>query len=138
MKTLLVAAAVATVALSAPAYARGDITCSIRDTVGNNLTYAFGDNTFNAKGSFGGTEVETGFDKNGTSVFTEVGRRPIWVYGANTGGGFNLYSRAAPGWAISVVGNGAAMLTHNGRFAGNGWWQTAGGATQASVGDQGE
>ena len=70
------AAAVATAVLTAPAYA-ADIVCSTHDTVGNNLTYAFGGNSTNANGTFGGTMVETGFDRNGTSTFSQVGWRPI-------------------------------------------------------------
>ena len=135
MRKLLLAAA-ALAALAAPARA-SDIVCGIRDAYGNNLVYAFGGNSYNANGTFGGTVVETGFDKNGTSVISRVGQRPIWVYGANRGGGFNLYSRAAPGWAISVLQGGNATLTHNGYFAGGGSCQTTGGATQANVGDQG-
>jgi opacity protein-like surface antigen len=90
MRKLLLAAA-ALAALAAPARA-SDIVCGIRDAYGNNLVYAFGGNSYNANGTFGGTVVETGFDKNGTSVISRVGQRPIWVYGANRGGGFNLYS----------------------------------------------
>jgi hypothetical protein len=78
--------------------------------VGNNLTYAFGGNSFNASGTFGGTMVETSFKKNGTAVVSDVGQHPIWIYGGNPIGGFSLISRAAPGWTINVVGNGAAML----------------------------
>ena len=76
--------------------------------LGNNLVYAFADNSYNANGTFGGTVVETGFDKNGRSTFSQVGRRPIWIYGANQGGGFNLYSREAPGWTIGWVARPAA------------------------------
>jgi hypothetical protein len=139
MKTaLIVAAALAATFLTAPAHAAGDVVCSMRDTLGNNLTYAFGSNSFNANGTFGGTMVETGFKKNGTAVVSDVGQRPIWVYGSNAIGGFSLYSRAAPGWTLNVVSNGAAMLTHNGRFAGNGFCNTPlTGATQADVGDLG-
>jgi hypothetical protein len=132
---LIVAAAVATTVLTAPVYA-ADIVCSIHDTVGNNLTYAFGGNSTNANGTFGGTMVETGFDRNGTSTFSQVGRRPIWIFGGNAVGGFNLYSRAAPGWAIAVGPSGGATLTHNDRFAGSGWCRATG-ATQADVGDLG-
>ncbi len=135
MKKLLLAA-VALAALAVPAHA--GVVCSIQDTFGNNLTYAFGGNTYNANGSFGGTMVETGFDKNGTAVISRVGQRPIWIYGGNRGGGYNLYSRAAPGWTISVLQGGSATLTHNGYFAGGGSCSAGGGGgTQASVGDQG-
>ena len=72
MRKLLLAAA-ALAALAAPARA-SNIVCGIRDAYGNNLVYAFGDNSYNANGTFGGTVVETGFDKNGTSVISRVGR----------------------------------------------------------------
>ena len=135
MKKLLLAA-VAAISLGGAAQA-GEFGCNIQDTVGNRLTYLFGDNTTNANGTYGGTVVETGFEKNGRMVISERGLRPVWIYGGNTAGGFNLYSRAAPGWAISVLQGGNATLTHNGYFAGGGSCQTTGGATQANVGDQG-
>ena len=77
------------------------------DTVGNNLTYAFGGNSTNTSGTFGGTMVETGFEKNGRMTISEVGIRPIWIYSGNRGGGYNLYSRAAPGWSLLSI-NAAA------------------------------
>jgi hypothetical protein len=78
-KTLIALAAFAGIAAASPASATqwGDLACSIRDTGGNALAYSFGRNTVNANGSFGGTVVENGFDKNGTSVFTQAGKRPI-------------------------------------------------------------
>ena len=86
MKTaLIVAAAVATTVLTAPAYA-ADIVCSIHDTVGNNLTYAFGGNSTNANGTFGGTMVESGFE--GTA------RRPSLRSGG-VRSGFSAATRSA-------------------------------------------
>lgn len=135
MKNLLLAA-VAAVCLGGVAHA-GEIACNIQDTVGNRLTYVFGANSFNNNGTFGGTLVETGFEKNGKMVISERGQRPIWIYGGNQGGGFNLYSREAPGWALSVVGYGAT-LSHNGRFAGSGSCSVpAPTVTANNVGDQG-
>jgi len=134
MKTLLLAA-VAAITLGGAAHA-GDLVCNMRDTVGNNLTYTFADNTYNANGSYGGTMVETGFEKNGRMTISERGVRPIWIYGANQGGGFNLYSRSAPGWSLRSI-NGVAILAHNGRVAGNGSCGGFGGVTAANVGDQG-
>jgi hypothetical protein len=133
MKTLLFAAVAA---ISFGGVAHAGITCNMRDTVGNNLTYEFGDNTTNTSGGFGGTMVETGFEKNGTMVVSERGLRPIWIYGGNRDGGLNLYSRNAPGWVLSIV-NGGATLTHNGRFAGGGTCSTPPAVTADNVGDQG-
>ena len=53
MKNLLLAA-IAAIALGGVAHA-GEIACNIQDTVGNRLTYLFGDNTFNDNGTYGGT-----------------------------------------------------------------------------------
>ena len=138
-KTLF--AAVAMLAFVAPALARDDLICTITDTQGSTLIYGFADNTKNIDGSFGGTMVETGFDKDGKTVISKVGNRPIWVYGGNRSGGFNLYSREAPGWQISVTDLNDATLTHNGRFAGGGSCDTTEAATatnEYTVGDQGE
>ena len=134
MKKLLLAA-IAAIALGGAAQA-GEFGCNIQDTVGNRLTYLFGDNTTNANGTYGGTVVETGFEKNGRMVISERGLRPVWIYGGNTAGGFNLYSRAAPGWSLSIVGGGAT-LSHNGRFAGSGSCTSAPMVTAGNVGDQG-
>ena len=138
MNRLLATAAFA-LALAAPIAAHANIVCDMHDTLGNNLTYAFGSNTVNTNGSFGGTMVETAFRKNGTNVISDVGQRPVWVFGGNVSGGYNLYSRAAPGWSLSVLGNGSATLTHNGRFAGGGYCNRAEEAVPqaADVGDQG-
>jgi hypothetical protein len=78
----------------------GGLVCNVQDTVGSRMVYAFGPNTTNANGSFGGTMVETGFEKNGRMVVSEVGVRPVWIYSGNMSGGFDLYSRAAPGWML--------------------------------------
>jgi opacity protein-like surface antigen len=133
----LVLAAVAAISLSGAAHA--GVVCDMHDTRGNSLTYAFGSNTVNTNGSFGGTMVETAFRKNGTNVISDVGQRPVWVFGGNVSGGYNLYSRAAPGWSLSVLGNGSATLTHNGRFAGGGYCNRAEEAASQTtdVGDQG-
>ena len=138
MKRILMAAAAAVSLFAAlPAHA-GTTVCHITDTYGNALTYSFVDNTYNTNGTYGGTVVEDGFMKNGRATVSPIGNRPIWVYGANRGGGFNLYSREAPGWAISSIG-GRAILTHNNARVG---WGTCGGAggsyaTAGNVGDQG-
>jgi hypothetical protein len=116
-KALIMAAALAI--LVAPAAQAKDIVCHMTDTLGNALTYAFGANSQNADGSFGGTMVETGFEKNGRMVLSEVGNRPIWTFSGDNRG-FTLYSREAPGWAISIARNDAAVLTHNGYRAGYG------------------
>ena len=84
--------------------------------------------------------VETGFEKNGRMTISEVGIRPIWIYSGNRGGGYNLYSRAAPGWMLSVDAVGGATLSHNGRFAGGGSCgasSTDMATTAGNVGDQG-
>jgi hypothetical protein len=136
MKKLLLAA-VAAISLGGAAHA-GELVCNMNDTLGNRLTYVFGSNTYNANGTYGGTLVETGFEKNGTIVISERGSRPIWIYGSNRGGGFNLYSRSAPGWSLRSV-NGNAILAHNGRLAGRGFCSASdtAGTTAANVGDQG-
>jgi hypothetical protein len=138
MKTLFATTALV-FTLAAPIAAHADIGCNIRDTVGNNLTYMFGANSVNSDGSFGGTLVETGFEKNGTMVISERGVRPIWLFNANVAGGYNLHSRAAPGWTLSVFGS-RATLTHNGRFAGGGYCNpvTAGAGSAVQVGDLGD
>jgi hypothetical protein len=134
IKTLLLVA-FATISIAGAAHA--GVVCNVRDTAGNNLTYAFGENSHNGNGSFGGTMVETGFEKNGQMVISEKGVRPIWIYAGNVGGGYDLYSRANPGWVLSVT-NSAATLGHNGRFAGSGSCTTSAPASTASnVGDQG-
>jgi hypothetical protein len=94
IKTLLLVA-FATISIAGAAHA--GVVCNVRDTAGNNLTYAFGENSHNGNGSFGGTMVETGFEKNGQMVISEKGVRPIWIYAGNVGGGYDLYSRANPG-----------------------------------------
>jgi hypothetical protein len=138
MLTKLSAVIVAGCALIGQAHAAsaGKLACHIQDTSGNRLIYMFGSNSYNADGSYGGTMVETGYERNGRMVFSERGVRPIWIYGGNAGGGFNLYSRADPGWSLSVAGDGTAMLLHGGRLAGNGGCH-GGGATAGNVGDLG-
>jgi opacity protein-like surface antigen len=132
MKTLLLAA-VAAISVSSAAHAY-DLTCNVTDTVGNHLTYAFGINTHNADGSFGGTLVETGFEKNGRMVISERGARPVWIYNGANASTFSLWSREAPGWRIAVNGF-SAELWHNNRFAGSGACVKQEGATD--VADQG-
>jgi opacity protein-like surface antigen len=136
MKKLLLAA-VGAISLGGAAHA-GELVCNMQDAIGNRLTYVFGPNTYNANGTYGGTLVETGFERNGHMVISEHGVRPIWIYGGNRGGGFNLYSRSAPGWSLRSV-NGEAILAHNGRVAGNGFCNASdtAWATAANVGDQG-
>ena len=88
----------------------GDLVCSVHDIGGNDLYYTFNGNSWNDDNSFGGTMVETGFKKNGTMVVSDVGKRPVWMFGGNVAGGMNLYSRAAPGWTLSLTN----MKTVNG------------------------
>jgi hypothetical protein len=134
-RTLLLAAISA---ISIANAAKADVACNVTDTQGNRLTYLFGVNTENTNGTFGGTMVETGFEKNGTMTMSEVGIRPIWVFTANQGGGYNLNSRVNPGWTMSVVGY-RAMLTHNGNFiAGGRCAKSDRGVDQNNVGDQGQ
>ena len=72
--------------------------------------------------------VETGFKKNRTMVVSDVGERPVRMFGDNVAGGMNLYSRAAPGWTLSLTNtktvNGIlsahVTLDKNGRFIGGG------------------
>ena len=130
MKTALILAAAAAIATSSAAQASTILSCNVIDSQGSRLIYAFGSNAAN-------TLVETGFEKNGTMVMSEVGQRPIWIYGDNALGGFNLNSRAAPGWTLTVASGGATILTHNGRFAGSGNCQAAR-PTRDTVGDIGE
>jgi hypothetical protein len=134
-RTLMAAAAAVSLFAALPAHA-GTTVCNMVDTHGNALTYSFVDNTYNANGTYGGTVVEDGFMKNGRVTVSPIGNRPVWVYGANRGGGFNVYSREAPGWSIRSI-NGRAILAHNSRIVGAG---TCGGGyvpTQNTVGDQG-
>ena len=133
MRMLLAAAVLALASTDANA-----LTCHMTDTLGNNLTYAFGPNTHNINGTFGGTLVETGFDKNGRSTFSQVGTRPIWIYQASSNGAFDLISAEAPGWVIHIYGDGeGAQLRHNGRFAGDGWCEGDTPSTRGGVPDQG-
>jgi hypothetical protein len=138
MLTKLTTTLIAACALigSAPAASAGKLICKVQDTSGNHMVYMFGSNSTNADGSYGGTMVETGYERNGRVTFSERGVRPIWIYGGNAGGGLNLYSRADPGWSLSVAGDGSAMLLHGGRFAGNGGC-SGGGATAGNVRDMG-
>ena len=106
------------------------------------MTYTFGDNTKNIDGSFGGTMVETSFDKDGKTVISKIGHRPIWIFDGNVRS-YNLYSREAPGWQISVIDLNATLI-HNGRFAGHGNCDTEIAdlpivpTNEYTVGDQGE
>jgi hypothetical protein len=127
MKTLVLAAA--TVAMASPAFAQGDLACAMQDNLGNRLVYTFANNSSNADGSFGGTYVETGFLKNnGQEVHYPVGNRPIWIFTANRGGSFTIWSRSAPGWAIGLdpitmrngLYHGTAALIHNNNIVGRG------------------
>jgi len=108
LNTLLLGAA-----LVMPISAHAGIVCSIQDTVGNQLTYVFGPNTRNSV-------VETGFQKNGRMVISEVGNRPVWIYSTD-GDGYGLSSQEAPGWVLAVNGYaGQSWLMHNGAVAGSG------------------
>ena len=139
--------AAALIAASSPALASSstDLICTVKDTANNSLIYTFDGNSRNDDGSFGGTMVETGFDKNGTSVMSAVGKRPVWIYSGNTVGGMTLYSRAAPGWLL-VIGDmthrsdglhAKVMLAHNDKAIGVGECYRASVPTADSVGDLG-
>jgi hypothetical protein len=133
-RTLMLAAAAISLFAALPARA-GTTVCNMTDNYGNALTYLFVDNTYNANGTYGGTVVEDGFMKNGRATVSPIGNRPIWVYGANRGGGFNVYSREAPGWSIRSI-RGRAILAHNNSIVGYGTCG-GGGVTAYNVGDQG-
>ena len=135
---LLTTAIVAACALVGPAHAASadQLVCNVQDTAGGRMTYLFGPNTTNVNGSFGGTMVEAGFEKNGRMIFSERGMRPIWIYAGNQAGGFTLYSRNDWGWSISVASDGLAILRHGDRFAANGSCR-GGGPTAGNVSDQG-
>jgi hypothetical protein len=138
MLTKLTTAIVAACALVGPAHAASadQLVCNVQDTAGGRMTYLFGPNTTNVNGSFGGTMVEAGFEKNGRMIFSERGMRPIWIYAGNQAGGFTLYSRNDWGWSISVASDGVAILRHGDRFAANGSCR-GGGPTAGNVSDQG-
>jgi hypothetical protein len=140
--------------IATPAFASSatDLICTITDSQGSKLYYTFDGNTHNANGTDGGTMVETGFEKNGISVMSEVGQRPIWIWNSNRSNGVTLWSREAPGWFIGTANmrtvngwwSGRAELYHNSRFAGSGECTryvggvaSNGGVTASNVGDQG-
>jgi hypothetical protein len=142
----LVLAAVATLAVSsAHATQKSDLLCKLTDTQGSTLLYSFNNNTSNVDGSIGGTFVETGFQKNGHSVFAPVGARPIWIFFANQIGGLTIQSRNDAGWslvqgAIGVKGNvysASTALYHGARVVASGWCGREGAVTAATVNDQG-
>jgi hypothetical protein len=126
-KYLLTAAALATFAT--PAFADKMI-CNMTDTAGNALTYEFGRNTPDSM-------VETGFVKNGRTTTSPVGIRPIWTVSKTSGNTWSMFSQEAPGWALNLVGDGDALLTHNRRPAGYGTCSTINTAANAPVGDVG-
>lgn len=144
MKTF--ALIVAITALVSPASAHdfsGDLMCKVTGRTGNQSVWSFANNSDNANGSTGGTFVETGYSGNGKETYSPVGRRPVWIYGANNVGGFSLASREAPGWAI-VVGTieqrgnylgGDAVLVHNGRPVGSGECIRQSAPTAGGIGD---
>lgn len=149
MKRILAAAAL-TIALSAPAAHAteyGDLLCHLHDIGDNNLYYTFNGNSWNVDNSFGGTMVETGFSKNGKSVISNVGQRPIWTFNENVAHGMNLHSREAPGWTLSLTNihtvngmwNSDVTLTKDGRFIGGGVCArpVSRAQTSATVGDLG-
>ena len=135
MKTALFAT-VALFALSIGTHA-GELSCRIQDTAGSQMTYIFSPNT--AVSSHSGTFVETGFEKNGRMIISEVGQRPVWIWADDASGGYYLSSIANPGWFINVDARGSAMLIHQSlgagrRFAGSGLCQVR---TDNIVRDQG-
>jgi hypothetical protein len=135
MKNVLTCAALAA-ALAAPAAAHDyskDLICGITDVGGNALVYSFANNTTNADGSFGGTMVETGFQKNGQNATSPAGSRPIWFWNgdvnATSGVSDVITSRDAPGWRF-VLGPfvpkqgfvaAPASLIYQGREMGQGY-----------------
>ncbi len=124
MKNALLAA-VAAIVLAAPAHATSDtdLMCTVTDTLGNSLIY-----TFDGNRGDDGSMVETGFDKNGKSVFSRVGQRPIWFVHQNSFAGMTLRSDDAPDWALVLKNirgpksnlHAEVVLTHSGRLAGRG------------------
>jgi hypothetical protein len=146
-KLLLSVAMFAAVATPAFASSLTDLGCTIRDTSGTTNYYTFDGNTKNANGTAGGTMVETGYERNGVTVASEVGRRPIWIWNANRSGGVTLWSRQAPGWFIGTsnmttvngVWGGPAALYRNNRLVGSGSCSRIlnNGVTASNVGDQG-
>jgi hypothetical protein len=111
--------AIATVAftIAAPVAARAGsftLNCEITDSQGSALTYAFLDNTPT-------TVVEDYFDKNGKTVLSAIGRRPVWTTSVTPEDTLLIASLEAPGWAITYdPRDGSAYLDHNGREAGRG------------------
>ena len=97
MLKFLLATTIMFAAVSMTAEAHAGIICSITDTVGNQLTYVFGPNLNNSV-------VETGFKKNGRTVISEVGNRPVWTITTPGGGVFSYSSQEAPGWVLSSNG----------------------------------
>ena len=143
MKTAILAASISIFAIAAGAFSQAHadplepLACNITDISGNALIYAFGPNTVNSNGSFGGTVVEIGFDKNGTATVSPAGMRPIWIYTGFPDGHLYLAARADPGWAIQIDGSDRAILTHRSQFMGSGDCAFQSFGDQHSVGDQG-
>jgi hypothetical protein len=92
-----------------------DFLCSVVDATGNQIKYAFANNSANSNGSVGGTYVETGFSKNGRTITSPPGSRPIWIYGMDDAGRAWIYPRATPGWAMYILNPN----TTNGQFIAN-------------------
>jgi hypothetical protein len=69
--------------------ANAGVVCSIQDTYGNQLIYAFGPNSQHSM-------VETGFKKNGRAVISDVAHRPVWTYARSGDGWYTLSSQDAP------------------------------------------
>jgi hypothetical protein len=94
------------------------LNCNLTDSQGSALTYAFHDNTPD-------TVVEDFFDKNGKTVVSAVGRRPVWTTSVTQEDTLLIASTEAPGWAITYdPHDGSAYLDHNGREAGRGSCRT--------------
>jgi hypothetical protein len=130
-------------AVATPSHAHDystDFVCDITDTLGNQLTYSFANNTNNADGSAGGTYVETGFVKNGQPVVSPAGLRPIWYWTVFNNGSGSINSAEAPDWRIglgsAVSGPMPAVLFHDNRRAGWGSCLRHGMTAQAPVTDQ--
>jgi hypothetical protein len=130
---------------AAHASSPADLICQVRDTGGNLDIYTFNGNSHNVDGTFGGTVVETGFEKNGKTTMYDAGLRPIWIY-SSAGEFVNIASREAPGWvltwgnstAVNGVIKGPAILTYRGRLVGKGDCMRLVEATQTTAGNIGD
>ena len=148
MKTTLLAAALAAVALAVPASAHdynGDLFCAVKDAQGRATAWTFDNNTWNSDGTLG-TMVETGvYRHKGQTVSNQAGSRPIWVIFNNKAGSWTLKWRQDPSWFIGMDAptaagnwvNATAHLFHNNVEVARGSCGRAAPRTVNNVGDEG-